>query len=165
MCNHNKNDILDYYYNLDDQTKRIKIIKQINECEDCKAYLNLLVTTGENLDQIEDLLPSENTFDLIEQKINEIPQVAPTGKKHTESLPVLKIAVTIIFVLLGLYFLQNQMEILTFWEKIETSWLVKTFGKYSFIFILFFAVGSLITLALAPILYMQSNKGKKVIFK
>ena len=165
MCDHNKNDILDYYYNLDDQKKRIKIKKQINECEGCKSYLNLLVSTGENLDQIENSLPLENTFDLIEQKINEIPQVAPAAKKSSESIPVLKIAVTIIFVLLGLYFLQNQMEFLTFWEKIETSWLVKTFGKYSFIFILFFAIGSLITLAFAPILYMQSNKGKRVIFK
>lgn len=165
MCHKNKNEILDYYYNLDEPKKRIKVRKHIDSCKECKEYLDVLVETGQKLDMVSTEKPLTNTFDTIMNSINETPQVVSPAKKTFDSVPVLKIALTILFVLLGLYFLQSKMEFLNIWNSIERSWLVQTFGKYSFIIVAFFCIGSLITLALAPILFMQSNKGKKIIVK
>ncbi|MFA8342977.1 MAG: hypothetical protein ACEPO8_08425 [Rhodothermaceae bacterium] len=165
MCHNNKNEILDYYYNLDEPKNRAKVKKHIETCSECKEYLNDLIETGKTLDMIKPEKPLPDTFETILSSINEVPQIAKPAARTMDSVPILKIAITILFVLLGLYFLQSKMEFLDIWNSIEKSWLVKTFGKYSFIIVAFFSMGSLVTLALAPILFMQSNKGKRIIIK
>jgi len=165
MCHKNKNEILHYYYNLTEPKNRMRIKKHIYECGECKKYLETLVETGKTLDIIEQKKPLPYTFEKIMNSINEVPQIVQPEKPVFESVPILKIAVIILFVLLGLYFLQSKIEFLDIWNNIEKSWIVKIYGKYSFIMIMFFSAGSFVTLALAPILYMQSNKGKRIIFK
>lgn len=160
MCNINKNLLLDLYFHEISGKEEQKIRNHVQQCSQCREYLLTLEQTHQSLHQWQDQSPLPETLDLIMEKIPE-----PTPKPASANLaqaaaPFIKIVVSILAVVLALVFLHNQVTQFSFWETLQEWWFVKLFGSFGVTAVLFFLLGTFITLALSPVLILESKSRK-----
>ena len=133
--------------------------KHLADCEDCRGYLQLLNQLGMELDRVPEEQPLPETFDLIMNNIPvEQPKVSFVRKPVVSALPFFQIAFSLLFIVLSIYFVESKISLLPIWSTLQESWLIQTIGSFGFVMLVFFAIGTFITLSLAPILYFDINK-------
>jgi hypothetical protein len=160
MCNINKNLLLDLYFHEISGKEEQKIRKHVEQCSECREYLLTLEQTNQSLHQWQDQSPLPNTLDLIMEKIPE-PQPKPASAKPAlAAAPFIKIVFSILAVLVVLVFLHNQVTHFSFWETLQEWWFVKLFGSLGVTAVLFFLLGTFITLAFSPVLILESQSRK-----
>jgi len=160
MCNINKNLLLDLYFHEISGKEEQKIRKHMEQCSECREYLLTLEQTHQSLHQWQDQSPLPNTLDLIMEKIPE-PKPKPASANLTRAAaPFIKIVVSILAVLVVLVFLHNQVTHFSFWETLQEWWFVKLFGSFGVTAVLFFLLGTFITLAFSPVLILESQSRK-----
>jgi hypothetical protein len=160
MCNLNKNLLLDLYFHEISGKEEQKIRKHVEQCSECRAYLLTLEQTNQSLHQWQDQSPLPNTLDLIMEKIPQ-PQPKPASSKPALAVaPFIKIVFSILAILGVLVFLHNQVAHFSFWETLQEWWFVKLFGSLGVTAVLFFLLGTFITLALSPVLILETQSRK-----
>jgi predicted anti-sigma-YlaC factor YlaD len=160
MCNINKNLLLDLYFHETSGKEKQKIRKHVEQCSECREYLMTLEQTNQSLHQWQDQSPLPDTLDIILEKIPD-PEPKPVkAKPALAAAPFIKIAFSILAVLLILVFLHNQVTQFSFWETLQEWWFVKLFGSLGVTAVLFFLLGTFITLALSPVLILESKSRK-----
>lgn len=160
MCNINKNLLLDLYFHEASGKEEQKIRKHVQQCSECREYLLTLEQTHQSLHQWQDQSPLPNTLDLIMGKIPE-PKAKPASANLARAAaPFIKIVFSILAVLVVLVFLHNQVTHFSFWETLQEWWFVKLFGSFGVTAVLFFLLGTFITLALSPVLILESKSRK-----
>lgn len=158
MCCENKNHILDLYFREGNEDKYPEIKEHLERCESCKEYLTELRQTMGMLSELEEEEPSKDLFDNILSEVSV--SVPKPAKKKTgvELVPVLQIAFGEIFLFSLIYFIKTQLTLMPLWKTLEKCWLVQSVGSVGISVIVVLIVGSFITLSLAPVLLMESDK-------
>ncbi len=160
MCNFNKNLLLDLYFQEISSKEEQKIKKHVEQCSQCRDYLSALEQTNQTLNQWQDQSPLPDTLDLVMEKIpGTLPKPA-SAKLTLAAAPFIKIVFSIIAVLVVLVFLNQQVTHFTSWETIQDWWFVKLFGSIGVTAVLFFLLGAFITLALSPVLILETQSRK-----
>jgi uncharacterized integral membrane protein len=160
ICNINKNLLLDLYFHEISGKEEQKVRKHMELCSECREYLLTLEQTNQSLHQWQDQSPLPHTLDLIMEKIPEpAPKPASVNLARTAA-PFVKIVVSILVVLVVLVFLHNQVTHFSFWETLQEWWFVKLFGSFGVTAVLFFLLGTFITLAFSPVLILESQSRK-----
>lgn len=165
MCKMNKNLLVEYYFNENDKKSYTEVSKHIVNCEACSKYIAEIKQTQNALNLLEDSEPLPQTFDLILDKIYEVPQLKPAQHKSKGVNPIFFLSAVILLILALLYIFQIKIQNTGLWESLKTSWIVETFGSYGLTALIFFCLGSFITLSIAPIMYINSKQGSKIILK
>lgn len=165
MCKVNKNRIIEFYFSEDDDKSYDELKDHINSCPECIEYLDSIKKCECSLDKLTEAEPLPDTFEMILDKIYEVPQVKPARFKVKSVNPVIFLATIIVLILSLIFVVQVNIQSLELWKYLKNSWIVETFGSYGFVAILFFCAGSFITLSIAPILYINSKHGSKIILK
>ncbi|MFC1495166.1 hypothetical protein ACFL6W_07795 [Thermodesulfobacteriota bacterium] len=112
------------------------------------------------MNQLPEQVPPEGTFDLMIKEMDILPKKSVQKRQILSALPYFQIALSIPFILAVLYFFQNKLSLLPVWETLEKMWIIETLGSFGLVAIIFFLVGSFITMALAPVLLLDSEKLK-----
>ena len=157
MQHPNKNRLLEYFYKEGSDQEILKTREHLHSCLQCQGYLKSLENTATFLDQLQEEKPEPKTFNLILDEIKPVQQKPIREKQFFLAFPYFQIALSIPFILAIIYFLQSRLSLLPIWESLEKVWIVQTIGSFGVVTILFFLVGSFITLTLAPILLYDSE--------
>ncbi|MCU7501133.1 MAG: hypothetical protein HF300_17305 [Ignavibacteria bacterium] len=154
----NKNHLLDLYFHEGSEEDHAEVAEHIKTCQSCREYLESLDGTMNLLSELKEEEPRGDLFGSILREVS-VPVIKPTKKKTgVELLPVLKIAFGEIFLFALVYFIKIQITLLPFWNIIEKNWIIRSLGDTGVSVALVLIAGSFITLAMAPILLMESNR-------
>ncbi|MCU0644834.1 MAG: hypothetical protein MUC94_11295 [bacterium] len=158
MDHHNKNNILALFYQETTGQNQQKFMQHIQQCESCQEYLDTLKKTESLLNEWTDEIPLTDSFDAIMQNISPIairPKQLPPDFSFR---PIIHIAFALAFIVISIYLAQTKISLLPFWQSLKDWWLVQAFGGFGIVIILFFCIGTFITLALTPILFLKTRQ-------
>lgn len=158
MQHPNKNRLLEYFYKEGSKPEIRKTREHLHDCPECREYLQSLKSTCAILDELEDEMPAENSFELILKAADTMPKKATVNRQGISLMPYFQIALAIPFILSVIYFFQSKLRLLSMWEKLQDIWIIQTIGSFGLIAVIFFLAGCFITLALAPALLLSSAK-------
>ena len=162
-CNINKNHLLDLYFNEYSGKGEAALRKHAGQCPECRDYLSTLAQTDRVLHRWQDQVPHPHTLDFILENLPEtLPEPEPAAP-NTATVPVapfLKIVVSIVAILGVLVLFHDKLTRFAFWETVQQWWFVKLFGSLGVSAVLLFLLGTFITLALSPILILESQSRK-----
>jgi hypothetical protein len=110
------------------------------------------------IDKLEEEEPPQYILTKI---INEVSASVPkqAKKKNASLTSILQIALGQIFIFLIMYILNTKIEISELWNSIKSYWIFQLIGSMGVTIFIVFAAGVLVTLAMAPILLLESKKG------
>jgi hypothetical protein len=158
MDHPNKNEILALFYQEATERDKKKLMPHIQQCESCREYLNTLNQTEQWLNKLPDETPLPATFDMIMENISPI-KMRPIEVRPAFSIkPIMQIAFALALILISIYMVQLKISLLPFWQSLKGWWLVQAFGSFGVVTILFFCIGTFITLALTPILFFKTKQ-------
>lgn len=160
MQHPNKNRLLEYFYREGSEKEIKRTREHLHDCPDCREYLHTLEQTAGILNQLPEEVPPEKTFDLMIKDMDILPVKTMQKRQVVLALPYLQIALSIPFILAVLYFFQSKLRILPVWEILGKYSIIQVLGSYGLVAVIFFLIGSFVTLALAPVL-LDSEKCKK----
>ena len=118
-------------------------------------FLNRMGTT---LDKLPEERPLSNTFERIMKNIPEKQSRTAFARPTISAAPFFKIAFSMVFIVLLIYFVQSKISLLPIWDSLQKFWLVDAIGSFGLMMLIFFIVGTFITLSVAPILYFDINR-------
>jgi hypothetical protein len=154
----NKHELLDLYFHEGKDDRLSELSEHAAHCAECRVYLAAIKRTMGMLSRLEDETPPEAVLTKILADVS-VSQPAPAHKKTgVDVVPILQIAFGEIFVFALIYFIKIQLSFTSIWEAVEQYRIVQSIGSLGVSVILVLLAGSFITLALAPILLMESNK-------
>ena len=154
----NKNAILSLFYGEAPAQEAQRTRQHLQSCEGCRGYLQLLQQMSDTFDQWPDEQPAPDSFDQI---MANIPQERPRIMRLQPAFsarPFFNIAFSLLFILLSIYFVQSRLAAQPIWQALEKLWIFDVLGSFGFVALLFFAIGSFLTLALAPVLYFDLHR-------
>lgn len=158
MPHENKDELLRLFYREAAPPEEQKMREHLAACDDCREYMRFLQHMNGALSRWQDEAPLPNTFDKIIAGIPPESAKAIYVKPVPSARPIFHIAFALLSILLLIYFVQSQISALPLWQSLAQWWVVQTLGSFGFVALVFFGVGTFITLALAPILYFDLNK-------
>jgi hypothetical protein len=154
----NKNAILRLFYGEASQQEARHLRRHLQSCEGCREYLRLLRQMDAAFEQWPDELPAPDTFEKI---MANIPQEQPKAihlRPAFSARPFFNIVFGLLFILLSIYFVQSRLAVQPIWQSLQKLWVFDFLGSFGFVAVLFFAIGSFLTLALAPVLYFDLHR-------
>lgn len=154
----NKNEILALFYHEATGRNEKKMMSHLPKCESCQEYLNTLHRTNQLLNCLSEETPLPETFDLILEDISPIVIKPQKARPGLSIKPIMHIAFALILVLMSIYFVQIKITLLPIWQSLKTWWFVEAFGSFGVATVLFFCIGTFITLALTPILLLKTKQ-------
>jgi predicted anti-sigma-YlaC factor YlaD len=158
MPHKNEDALLSLFYGEVSQTEEQHLRQHLASCEDCREFMKLLQRMNKALNRWPEERPLPDTCDRI---LAAIPPEQPRRRlvRTTISpLPIFNIAFAMLFMLLLIYFAQSRISLLPIWHSLAQYWIFQALGSFGFVALIFFGIGSFITLSLAPILYFDLNK-------
>ena len=160
MLHPSKNELAALFYKELTKHEEKNIINHVNECAECREYISTLKKVDKAMAILPEKYPSPHVFNNIMENISEA-HLKPFQTGLTLSIkPVIQIGFSICAILTLIYFVQSKINLLPIWKYLEDWWLIEVFGSFGFVTLLFFCVGTFITLSLVPILYLDSQKSK-----
>jgi predicted anti-sigma-YlaC factor YlaD len=163
MTDHeNRNPILNLYFHEGTSGEERRTARHIRSCPQCRDYQETLARVDGLLSAWEDEIPAPDT---LEQVLNRLPSERPKAKPARASIsfvPIFEIAAVLVMILAGLFGLQSLIYRLPLWKVLEQNWIVQSLGSFGVTVILFFVLGTFITLCLAPVLLLETRKNKTV---
>lgn len=158
MPHENKDTLLSLFYQEFPALEEQKIREHLADCADCREYMRVLNRMNVTLSQWPETKPAANTFERILANIPPERLRASFVKPAVSARPIFNIAFAMLSILLLIYFVQNEISMLPLWQSLAPSWIFQVLGSFGFVALLFFGIGTFITLSLAPILYFDLNK-------
>jgi len=155
MFHPNKNKLLTLFYHEGTKREEKKIRDHVRACESCQQYLETLGQISNALGRWRDEQPSPETLDFIMARISIAPLKSARSQPIIATKPMVQIAFAIGLILSLIYLIQYKIEVLPIWQSLEQWWFIEAIGSFGVALILFFCLGTFITLALAPILILE----------
>ncbi len=160
MCNENKNHLLTLYFHEGTNKEEQEIQNHVDQCSECLEYMLVLEKTDKVLLQWKEEKPLPNTLDLI---LENIPETLPTQAEEVPGSPIAPL-LALFFSIIGIFFIislvHDKITILPFWDILKDIFPVRVLGSFGVTAILFFLVGIFVTLALTPVLIMETQSKK-----
>ncbi len=120
--------------------------------------MQFLNRMGATLDKLPEERPLPNTFEKIMENIPVKQPRTVFARPTISAAPFFKIAFSMVFIVLLIYFVQSKISLLPIWDSLQKFWLIEAIGSFGLMMLIFFIVGTFITLSLAPILYFDINR-------
>ncbi len=158
MPHENKDALLSLFYGEASPPEEQHLRQHLAGCADCREYMQFLQRMNLTLNRWPEARPLADTCDCI---LANIPPARPRARSVRAPLsawPIFNIAFAMIFMLLLIYFAQSQISLLPVWRSLARYWIIQALGSFGFVALVFFGIGTFITLSLAPILYFDLNK-------
>ena len=162
MQHPDRDKLIEFYYREANDLEAKRVFKHLQGCNECLEYLNTLEHVSGQLDHFNNQAPLEDTFDLIMKDIEVIPLKMIPEKQEFSVLQFIRVIVFIPFILAALYFCQSRLTLMPFWEIIQEYRIIQILGSYGLVAVVFFILGSFVTLFIAPILLMDSERIKEM---
>ncbi|MCI0514955.1 hypothetical protein L0128_17205 [candidate division KSB1 bacterium] len=156
MAEHNKNDILTLFYREGSPRQIEKITRHVAQCPICQAYLTQLQHTEKLLQAWPDTQPAAHGFNRVMQRITVQSRQPRAAQPEFSFKPILQVVLTLAGILGILYWLQGKLSLIPGWKSLQDWWLIQAFGSFGLLVLLFFLIGTFMTLALTPILLADS---------
>jgi len=155
---HNKNSLLKLFYKEASPQQESELRKHLTTCKECQNYMQFLNRMGATLDKLPEERPLPNTFEKIMENIPVKQPRTVFARPTISAAPFFKIAFSMVFIVLLIYFVQSKISLLPIWDSLQKFWLIDAIGSFGLMMLIFFIVGTFITLSLAPILYFDINR-------
>lgn len=155
---HNKNSLLKLFYREASPQEESELRKHLTTCKECQNYMQFLNRMGATLDKLPEERPLPNTFEKIMENIPVKQPRTVFARPTISAAPFFKIAFSMVFIVLLIYFVQSKISLLPIWDSLQKFWLVDAIGSFGLMMLIFFIVGTFITLSLAPVLYFDINR-------
>ncbi len=154
----NKNDILDLFFHEGTRRKQKKILHHMRHCQSCQQYFKMISQTDQFLLRMPIEQPLPQSFDLIVANISPERVKSVAVRPAISSKPILHIFMALALILISIYFVQMKVSFLPVWQSLKQWWFVQAFGSSGIVTLLFFCVGTFITLSLTPILVLKTKQ-------
>jgi hypothetical protein len=163
MQHPDKERLLDFFYSEASDLEAQRVFKHLQYCNECMEYLNNLEHITGQLDYFVNESPSEDTFNLIMKDIEVVPLKKVPEKQAFSVFHFIRIVIFMPLILIALYYCQSRLTLMPFWEVIREYRIIQVLGSYGVVAVVFFLLGSFVTLSIAPVLFMDSEKIKNLI--
>ncbi|MGE5315664.1 MAG: anti-sigma factor family protein [Acidobacteriota bacterium] len=150
--------LLDLYFHEGEEGRLSELSAHAARCPQCRAYLASVKRTMGLLSELGEEEPAERVIGSILAEISVAPAAPAIRKTGADVVPILQIAFGEILIFALIYFIKIQISFTWCWEALEKYGIVRSIGSFGVSVILVLLAGSFITLALAPILLMESNR-------
>ena len=157
MTHKNEDALLSVFYGEASPLEEQRVRQHLADCEDCREYMRLLQRMNLALNRWPEQKPLPDTCDRILAALPAQPSRRHVGAPDS-ARPIFNIAFAMICVLLLIYFAQSQISLLPMWSALAQHRIIQAIGSFGFVALMFFGIGTFITLSLAPILYFDLNK-------
>lgn len=158
MQHPNKSRLLEFYFQEASKNEMQEIREHINGCHLCQSDLQMLAKTTDILQTLSVENPEPKTVDLILAEIKPVKKKPIQAGLLSSAFPYFQIAFAIPFILAVIYFIQNQLSLSSLWTSLQKFWLIESMGSFGFVAVLFFLLGSFLTLTIAPMLLFNSEE-------
>jgi hypothetical protein len=149
------NELLSCHFGETSEAQRGRILEHLRDCADCAAEMDLYQVTAGALADWPEEEPPAGGLERIVALIGDLP---PTRTPHREWLrSVLASLAGVTVGGLAIYRVGLQLVALPVVEKLPVLEPLKAVSGFGLAALAFFAVGSLVTLALAPVLIIESE--------
>ncbi len=158
MPHKNEDALLSLFYGEASPAEEQHLRQHLAGCEACREYMRLLQRMNSALNRWPEERPLADTCDRI---LATIPSERPRARHVRTAVsprPIFNIAFAMLFILLLIYFAQSQISLLPIWESLARYWVIRALGSLGFVALVFFGIGTFMTLSLAPILYFDLHK-------
>jgi len=153
-----QHDLLDVYYGESSPRKQRRVDQHLSACKECRDYLQFLAKMQKACDRLPEEAPQADTFDRIVAALPpERPRIVPV-RPTISAMPFFQIGFLLMVIMLVIYVGQSKLTMLPVWETMEQFWLIQTIGGFGLATLLFLALGTFLSLSIAPILYFDSHK-------
>ncbi len=157
MKHRNLNPLLGLFFEEGSSRERARLRRHADSCEACAAYLGSLQHIDECLKAWPGSEPPPGVWERITACVA-FSQPVPAPQKPETVKPVFEIILAILFLAGALFIAQWKLQTLAVWETLKNLWVIQVLGAFGFTLALFFSVGSMIVLALAPIFYFRFQR-------
>jgi hypothetical protein len=156
----NKEHLLTLYFHEGTPQQEEDIKNHVDRCKECQNFLLTLDHTQQSLNQWIDEKPLPGTLDKIMEQVEEKPKNVVFNGSGIPVRPILKIAASIILIILGLFLLKDQITLLPILSDLNESWVGQVFGTFGVTAISFVLLGILVSLAISPVIIMETRTKK-----
>ena len=153
-----KNKLLEYFYLESSEFELNETLKHVQDCPLCMEYLDKLEQMTCQLSKLPDRVPIKIDLDLITGGSDIRTEVTVWRRQIDSVLPYLRITLSMVIILVILYFLHNWITLLPFWGILEDIWVIQKIGSFGLSAFILFLFGSFVTMALATALLLNSGK-------
>lgn len=161
--NHQKhNQCVAFFFNDISEREQHQFQNHLEECDDCQAYVHTLKKTDVALKDWLDEAPRKDTFDRIMAAIPARTIRLPEKRKEAVWMPFMQITLAVMLLASLIYIVHTRLSVSTIWSTLTQISFFKSLGSLGSVALLFFALGSFITLAIYPVLYLESRKDRSI---
>lgn len=153
----NKNSLMEYFFGECSKAETQKIQKHLEKCSSCQAYLLTLEQVDNTLMLLKDETPLPNTLETITANIRGREQKTREKSINLIITPFLKIVLTTFFIFGAILLLHDKIALLPFWHVLKNWYFFKLFGTIGAAVVVVFFLGTLISLALSPVLILDAR--------
>jgi hypothetical protein len=154
----NAHHMLDLYLHEGSDDRLLELNEHAARCAVCRMSLSRIKQTVKLLSVVGDEEPAGHIIDDILSEVAASQPKPVRRKTGVEVIPVLQIAFGEIFVFALIYFIKIQLSMTSIVDAVNQVPVLRTIGTLGVSVILVLIAGAFITLALAPILLMDSEK-------
>lgn len=158
----NKNYLLDLYYNEGNNNYLTDIKNHLENCENCKNEYAKLQKSLTVLNKIEIEQPSNMVLKNILKETAIINSIINNEISNGSNFlnPIIQIIVGIVFVSLVVYIISIKLSLSPIWNYIKSTWFGDSFGSIGVAALIVFIMGSFVTLAISPIMFLTYHQRK-----
>ena len=161
MNHPDKNRLLEYFYGDGTELEFKRTHNHIKNCLECMAYMTEMERVSRLLNRLPDQTPSRIDLGLITGDQAMVSEKTAGSRRIAPVVPYLKIALTIPVIMAVLYLVHDRIILLPFWGMLENIWIIQKIGSFGLAAAAFFLFGSFVTMAMAPVLLLNTEKLKE----
>jgi hypothetical protein len=153
----NVHQLLDLYFHEGNEEALAEVNAHASRCAECRMVLGTFKRTLRSLSILEEEEPPAAVLPAILEEVSASRPKQAYRRTGVDVVPVLQIAFGEILVFALIYFVKIQLSAAPIWEVIGRIPFLRSIGSVGVSVALVLLAGSFITLALAPVLLMDSK--------
>ena len=161
-----KDKVLLYYFSEVNANEMAEFRAHLDNCAECQIYLGEIKQTMCKLEKLEEIPPPPYIlYRVLNSTASSIQQQIQPKTLSNSISTILQIALGQIFLFAIIYILNSSIVVSKFWDTVKNLWPINLIGSYGFSFFIILGIGSLLTLAAAPIVLLDSKNKKSLSLK
>ncbi len=149
--------LLSYYFQELAGSEKDKVKAHLAGCRDCRRFIHELEMLDESLDLLEESQSLPATFDNVMTVIKRETLPVPL-KIKSSTMPYIYFAISVLFCFSGIYLFHETIASLSVLQMLQQASFLDKIGSLGTTVLLFLLIGSFASLAMTPLLVLESGK-------
>jgi len=157
-CGFSKNRLLELHFNEGSGRDRQTARDHVAHCSQCRDYMATLDQTNQSLQAWPREEPAPDSWEKVLFQLPALEEERDESKPVLSVFPVVLIGLSALACLGFIFLLDNVLDFIPLWQSLKSSVVGDVLGSYGLTALLFFLVGTLITLSMSPVIILEGDR-------